>query len=83
MSSIDYSSSISWIPKKIHLPEQDSLARLQNPVAPGYQTRLFLHAGIYNVIQIHSGETRRQVDLATTLQYCQPAREYNGTERES
>ena len=38
------------------------------------------HAGIYDVIQIHLGKTRRQVDLATT---SPPAREYNGTERES
>ena len=37
-------------PPKKHLPfgqvtEQDSLAWLQNPLAPGYRTRLSLHTG--------------------------------------
>ena len=51
MSTIDYSSSVIWISQKTSLAlrashEQDSLARLQNPVAPGYRTRLSLHAAV-------------------------------------
>ena len=49
--STDYSSSVIWISQKTSLAlrashEQDSLARLQNPVAPGYRTRLSLHAAV-------------------------------------
>ena len=49
MSSIDYSSSVIWISPKTSLAlrasqEQDSLARLQNPLAPGSRTPLSLHA---------------------------------------
>ena len=49
--STDYSSSVIWISQKTSLAlrashEQDSLARLQNPAAPGYRTRLSLHAAV-------------------------------------
>ena len=48
ISSIVYSSSVIWISWKTSLApqaslEQSSLPRLQNPLAPGYRTRLSLY----------------------------------------